>query len=161
MSHWDGVSFGSDQIGPMSGSYGHAHDHMFPPRRQTVSHYDHSYYPNGITQFTKSPGVFAYDMSHRPWAEEVDQLALTTKLAENQMRDSYKKKEHMSGGPDGLGAPGFSCSCSICTSNINPHTMFYIFMFILIIFLILHYSMSNQLSNLKDLFFMTNHRAVA
>ena len=176
MSYWDGVSFGSDQIGLEVGPYNSMKKHLFPPRAPTVTEYPHGYYPSGVTHFYGSPGVYMPDASVKPWTNEVDQLSLSSKIAENQMREAYKKREFATSAPnrEGMsfgfggngtcGGGGGGCSCSNSMMNnawrgmagdqpyISVNILCYIFIFIIIIFLALHHTMSNQLESLKELF---------
>lgn len=103
-----------------------------------------SFYPTGVTQFYPRAEIYAPDMVQQQWSDANDQLALANKIAENNIRPEYKKREHMS-------------------DRTRPHNdepilgvnvLCYIFIFVIVIFLALHHMMSNQLENVKELFRM-------
>lgn len=150
MSFYDGVSFGSDQIGHHStGTY------MHPARYPTRGlEYRQDYYPNGITHFSPQ-AVYIPDASSRPWSNHVDRLSLQAKL-EDENRD-VRKREFFNEGPlNCQHRPPQQqqpvCQCVTCTTpTISINVLVYIFMFIIIVLLAVYHMIGNQIETLKEL----------
>ncbi len=152
MAYYDGVNFGSDLIGAYGSNSRPSLKHdLFPhpgPRSRIPQNAQslNGFYPNEVTQFYPSPGVYAPDMTIRPWSDDVDHLALSSKLAENEMRDSYQKRSFMTDKPPN------HCQCDMCNKPLfSVNIMFCILIFVMIVFLAMHYNMCGQIDHLKDL----------
>lgn len=134
MSQFDGVSFGYDQIGVVSNNGPALYDN-----------------DKAIAQFYGKHNAYMGDVHPRPWSEDIDRFALSTKLAENQMRDSYKKREFMESSPKSKYA---GCQCDKCKNGDMQVT--YMFIFIMILVIILYYTVTNQINSLRDLIIMSS-----
>lgn len=152
MSIYDGVAFGSDQVGSYAGNpvgpYYSIRQHLYPNAKYPGHglEFKQDYFPSGVTQFARSPGIYMPDGSTRPWTQPVDQLALTTKLQEGQMRDAYQKREFFDPMKHG------GCQCANCNQPpISINVLCYIFLFIIIILLAVYHMIGSQIENLKEL----------